>query len=144
MIIMFYKSKYGDKVDTSINFMTGRLGYSHVEFLFSDGIAFSSSGRDKGTRYKRIKPNDHWDLIEINTADENKLRLWCDYQLGFNYNLLGALGLPSFFVPHSWYCSEIVLAGLHTQGILLDKKSYKSSPNNLYTNLQALLIPIIK
>ena len=76
MKVALYKGKRGGFAgvfDAAVRWWT-RGAYSHVELVFSDGMAASSSTRDGGVRFKRIdfKP-EHWDFIELK-VDEEQLR----------------------------------------------------------------------
>ena len=53
MKLAFYKAKHGTKIDKIVAAAIGSE-YSHVELVFSDGICFSASPRDKGVRFKTI------------------------------------------------------------------------------------------
>ena len=76
MKVALYKGKRGGfagAFDAAVRWWT-RGAYSHVELVFSDGMAASSSTRDGGVRFKRIdfKP-DQWDFVELK-VDEEQLR----------------------------------------------------------------------
>jgi len=137
MKMAFYKARYGSWVDYVVAFLTWGP-YSHVEFVFSDGMWFSSSGRDGGVRYKQIEPKElHWDYLDLplSDKDEAKLREWCDGEVGREYDwkevsrfVFGWLGSDD----SRWFCSEIVLAGLQQVGFLKKYKKEDYSPNSLY------------
>jgi hypothetical protein len=113
MQVIFYVAKYGTWQDGIVAHWT-RGPYSHCELLFSDGMAFSSSPRDGGTRFKQIefKPH-HWDLYPLSVDGEKEaaIRLWCEGQLGKKYDWLGIFGFvvknSAIQDPKKWYCSEI-------------------------------------
>jgi hypothetical protein len=136
MKIAFYKARYGDWSDYVIALFT--MGpYSHVEFVFSDGMWFSASGRDGGVRYKEIIPKPHWFYLDLPLAgeDEAKLRTWCDGEVGREYDWkeVTRFVLPWLGSDDSrWFCSEIVMAGLQQVGFLKKYKKEDYAPNALY------------
>src|SRR3990172_2860488 len=66
--------------------------HSHVELVFSDGVAASASLMDKGVRFKCIEWNaDNWDFIELPQFSENRARGWFIENDGAPYDLLGQL-----------------------------------------------------
>ena len=145
MKIALYKSAPGGLLDKTIDAFSGRLGFSHVEFVFSDGLFFSSSGLDGGVRFKRINLNpEHWRFYEmpVSSEEEYSLRLWCKTKVGKKYDWLGVLGfLPSFPTTRDqgrWFCSEIVTAGLHRIGRLCHVIPWRTSPNELFLILEAV------
>jgi hypothetical protein len=117
MKIALYKGKRGGfagAFDAAVRWWT-RGAYSHVELVFSDGMAASSSTRDGGVRFKRIdfKP-DHWDFVEID-GDECNAADWFGERLGAGYDYLGLFGFvwrPHNGISRRWFCSEAVAAAL--------------------------------
>ena len=117
MKVALYKGKRGGfagAFDAAVRWWT-RGAYSHVELVFSDGMAASSSTRDGGVRFKRIdfKP-DHWDFVEVD-GDEEYARAFIAERVGQGYDYFGLFGFV--WRPHSgsallWFCSEIVLGAL--------------------------------
>ena len=135
MDILFYLAAAGDNVDKLIGLVTFSI-YSHVELQFSDGICFSSSHRDGGTRFKQIIVNsDHWHVISITVTAEQEaaIRTWCTEQLGCPYDLLAVLCIDipgDIHTSGAWYCSEICAAALSDNGIYHYPK--KLSPGYMY------------
>jgi hypothetical protein len=137
--VLFYVAKFGTTWDKIIAWWThGR--YSHCELQFSDGVCFSSSNRDGGTRFKHIDVKPwKWDVVPlvVTEAEELVVRMWCTHLLGHKYDWLGVLG----FVFHRrhlqdydrWYCSEVVSAAL--RGCLEIKVGAEVSPSELYKEL---------
>jgi hypothetical protein len=91
MKIAFYKAKNGTKLDVVV--ATVSLSeYSHCEIVFDDGMCASSSIRDGGIRFKRIKlDTGHWDIFELNTdISEKSIRYWFSIYEDNTYDWLGA------------------------------------------------------
>ena len=136
MDLMFYIASQGDYADKAIAWATwGR--YSHVEIRFSDGMCFSSSGRDGGVRFKQINiAPANWDIVHLSVLpvqEEAVIRAWCQTQVGKLYDWKGIL---CFFFPgdiqnnNKWYCSEICAAALREQSIMWFPR--KISPIQMY------------
>ncbi|MBY0243043.1 MAG: hypothetical protein K2X55_27420 [Burkholderiaceae bacterium] len=90
--------------------------YSHVELLFSDGLAASASWMDRGVRFKRIDfAPDRWDLVALPHHLEPGAWAWFDVHKGEKYDVLGNLQfvLACFDnAEHRWFCSEACAAAL--------------------------------
>ena len=137
MELLFYLAASGDATDKLIGLVTCSM-YSHVELRFpSDGICFSSSHRDGGTRFKQIVVNpNNWHVITIprTTAEqEEAIRIWCTEQLGCPYDLLAVLciDLPgNIHTSGAWYCSEICAAALSSNKVR--RYPEKLSPGYMY------------
>lgn len=90
--------------------------YSHVELVFSDGVAASSSFADGGVRLKAIDFDvARWDIVDLPGADEVAARQWFVANLGRPYDLLGNLGFlfrPITGARRGWFCSEAAAAAL--------------------------------
>lgn len=90
--------------------------YSHVELIFSDGIAGSASFADGGVRLKRIEFSpERWDFIELPAHLEAAARTWFEAHVGAGYDLLGNLQFilaPFGQVERRWFCSEACAAAL--------------------------------
>lgn len=90
--------------------------YSHVELVFSDGIAASSSYADGGVRFKVIdfEPRS-WEFIELPLHLEADARAWFAAHAGAGYDLRGNLHFmvePLADRKDAWFCSEAVAAAL--------------------------------
>lgn len=137
MQLAFYYAKAGDKVDWLISWITWGP-YSHCELVFSDGLWFSSSGRDNGVRYKAISPiPGHWNFIELplDPNEESTIRNWCDARLGLPYDWLGAARCVCSCIPqgeHRWFCSEICIVAMKQVGMFPYIKAHRTSPNKLF------------
>jgi len=117
--------------------------YTHTEVLFSDGISFSSSERDGGTRFKKIDyKKASWDYIEIpvSKAKEKKVRDFCKSIEGLKYDWIGVIfaqGLNIFLdKPNCWFCSEAETRALQEIHILCTISACMVSPAKLYTLLK--------
>lgn len=135
MDVIFYVAKYGNYVDKLVSWFT--FGpYSHCEIRFSNKECFSSSKRDKGTRFKNIYfiPS-HWRIVHIRASLEKEQEIydWCKQECGKPYDLLGVFGLmtfPKLNDKNRWYCSEICSHILNK--FLNAHIPEKITPNNLY------------
>lgn len=136
MELIFYKASQGNIYDKMIAAATcGR--YSHVEIKFNDGICFSSSPRDGGTRFKQINVSPkNWDIVnlKISSEQENNVRFFCEKEVDKEYDWLA---ISCFLLPvnvndaKKWYCSEICSTVLIKEKILYTKND-KFSPSSLY------------
>lgn len=125
MQVWFYKAEYGNWVSKLIAWWTSGI-HSHCEIMFSDGIAFSSSERDGGVRFKEGITNDtgHWDIVDIPgvmVEDQAKIKEWCSTQVGKDYDWKAIFGYlkdkQSSQDQKKWYCSEITLFTLRRFGL---------------------------
>ena len=134
-IIFYIAATAGDTWDKFIAEWT-HGPYSHVELCFSDGMCFSSSPRDGGTRFKQIAIDPtHWTSFPINVTlgQEKQIRDWCAAHVGCKYDWIGIISLGLDFpirTPHRWYCSEVCIMALDVVKIV-DFKSL-ISPNKFY------------
>lgn len=144
MRIAFYRAANGGIVDKLINFFTERRGFSHVEFVFSDGVFFSSSGQDGGCRFKEITPKpENWEMFHfgLSASSEIELRQVCQ-QLVYRkvkYDWLGVLGfvIQVRACPKRLFCSECLVSCLQQIGLLLHIDKTKVSPNDLWQIMEA-------
>lgn len=113
--------------------LRGRGPYSHVELVFSDGLAASSSYMDGGVRFKQIDFNDgNWDFIELPAGWEAAARAWFMANMGKAYDLMGNVFLAVGFFADSadkFFCSEAAAAALGVQ------QPFRFEPNTLYPTL---------
>lgn len=90
--------------------------YSHVELIFSDGMAGSASFADGGVRLKRIEFSpERWDFIELPAHLEPAARAWFELHKDAKYDLLGNLQFilaPFGQAERRWFCSEACAAAL--------------------------------
>ena len=135
MDLIFYLSKYGAAYDKLISVAT-ESRYCHVEIRFSDGMCFSSSFPDGGTRLKKldVEPTQ-WDVLTIPTTPEQEaiVRDWCKTQVGLPYDMLGMLCifLPGdVHTPGAWYCSNVCATALNK--IDVHRYPLKLSPGQMY------------
>lgn len=115
----------------------GRGPYSHVELIFSDGMAASSSFEDKGVRFKLIDFDpERWDFIELPAAWEPYARQWFEEHEDMGYDVWGNVFLALGFISHSIdkvFCSEAAGAAL---GI---EQAFRLEPNTLYPILKRMV-----
>lgn len=98
-------------------------GVSHVELLFSDGMA-GTSDREKGgvVLYHLGDPDPaDWITIEIPGIlpdEERRIRAFIEGELGCPYDMMGIIFAQVFpwhrESPTAWFCSELVVAALKT------------------------------
>lgn len=126
-----------------IQFWT-RGSASHVELVFSDGMAFSSHEADGGTRFKQIDFSaPGWELVDVPVSadDESRILAWCHNEEGCAYDWRG---ITFSFLPvpigwqHSerWFCSEVCTAALQLAGYLSGYTPASLSPNGMYKALK--------
>lgn len=93
-----------------------RSPYSHVELIFSDGIAASSSYMDGGVRFKKIDFDPAlWDFIDLPGHLEPAARQWFVDHAGQPYDLMGNVHFvisPIGDDKRKWFCSEACAAAL--------------------------------
>ena len=93
-----------------------RSPYSHVELVFGDGRAASSSAMDGGVRIKSIEfEPDKWDFVDLPESLALSALKWFDEHEGAAYDYWGNV---HFVLPpvgggkRNWFCSEAVAAAL--------------------------------
>lgn len=118
MKIAFYKGSrpgFNGLFDAAVRWWTAGP-YSHVEVIFADGLAATSSARDGGVRYKAIEfLAERWDFIDLDPALEPEARAWFDQHLGRKYDHAGLFGFawrPVYGSDSRFFCSEAVAAAL--------------------------------
>jgi len=132
------KSKLLDKAIGIASFSK----YSHTELVFSDGTCFSSSGRDHGARFKKIRVNtNRWDIYELDISEEeeNHIRfmaeLYVKKKIDYDYAGVLTCGLHLCLLNKKYFCSEIVAMLL---GFIFEMDSFpcKYSPGRLVKYVQ--------
>lgn len=146
--LAFFKAKHGNFHDKLVAWFS-RGPYSHVELVFSDNIAFSSSPEDGGTRFKRINFCDKkYDFINIpcDLEKEKEIRNWCRLECGKNYDWFAIFGYVFGAVigwafgckqclhdTGHWYCSEVCMAALAKFEVLpIDCDEILVHPNDAF------------
>lgn len=132
--VAFYKAsgKIGDKL---IRLWTGGP-YSHCEVVM-DGMAYSASQYHNAVRAWHFQ-EDHnkWDIVELDSLDENIILTFFRNELGKKYDWLGIFLSQLFpFQIHNkskWFCSEICHEALVVGGLKSAFKSQEVDPNTLY------------
>jgi len=111
---------------------------SHVEGVFSDGVWFSISGREKdGARFKIIEPKEgSWTFVDIPVGIEveERLRSLCLEKIGIQYSYIGAVLSATPFCysyGNKDFCSRLWANLLFEVGYPLDS-GCKYTPEELY------------
>lgn len=109
--------------------------YSHVELVFDDWVAFSSSETDGWVRFKHISwKTENWDFIHINLSEKKKKKIYdfCKKQEWNRYNKVGIFfaQILNFNKKRkgTWFCSEIVIRALQEVGMLCTIDSLFTKP----------------
>ena len=137
MKVAFYNAEYGRFWDKLVAKWT-RGRYSHVELIFDNGLAYSSSPRDAGTRFAKIDlDSPHWDYIDIKDEYINKdvAFLIAEEHQDKKYDWAGILGfvfIKRWGRQKKWYCSEIVAHILRKSSEKYHFLPKRITPNKLY------------
>lgn len=111
--------------------------YSHVEVIFSDGMAASASFSDGGVRFKEIDFNDgKWDIIDLPPEWEAAARKYFEDHEGESYDILGNLHFIIGVIPEGRrkkFCSEACGAAI---GI---EDAWRYEPTALYYVVKRLV-----
>jgi hypothetical protein len=146
MQVAFYKAfqPSATTLDTTVAVLSFGQ-YSHVELIFSDGMAFSVSPRDKGTRFKKINFNpEAWDILDTPMVKETEdnIRSLANVFLGYKYDYIGAIFSISpvcIQKDKRFFCSELVTNLLnHCVYYNALGDGCKYSPNKLYKELRKI------
>ncbi len=112
--------------------------YSHVELVFSNNVAFSSSECDGGTRFKVIEWNPkHWDFVEVKVTEEQerKIQEFCTKENGQAYNWIGIFFAQflNFNINRKgdWFCSQIVCRALQEVCLFCGESAHFVTPAKL-------------
>ena len=149
MRIALFRYQFGGIIGRLINAFSFRGGFSHAELVFGDGMCFSSSGEDGGTRFKRIDLDPRkWLLIDVWTTrrEEETVRAWCNSQLRVwhperkcfvrkGYDRWGVIGmiLPCHADEKTrLFCSETCVAALQQIGRFGKAEAWRVSPNGIW------------
>lgn len=153
MKIAFYKGlnrlPYPKPLDIAV--CVGTLSaYSHVEIIFSDGLWFTSSPRDGGTRFKNIIPKSYtWDIyaLGVSSKAESMIRSRAIELVKheYKYDVIGAVfsGMGACLRNDKLFCSEAVTEVL--SAALSDMpKPCETRPVDLYRHLadNGVILPI--
>jgi len=151
--VWLYKGNHKSRTwfDTLTRRITGSpFRYSHAEIQFSNGIFFSSSIRDHGTRFKVFPIHaDRWDCVEIPCTPDQEQAMkdfaFQEDQIGYDWmGLIFGWWLPFAQFKNRWICSEIVMACLQKMGIASELDYICITPNRLARELQRLGYNIVK
>ena len=102
--------------DRTISWWT-KSPYTHVEWVFDNGMCFSASPVDGGCRFKNIDiTTPKWKVVDVPWANHDEIWEFCTDRDGLKYDWLGIFlsqTLPlNVHDPNRWFCSEIVMASL--------------------------------
>nr|WP_314540157.1 hypothetical protein [uncultured Massilia sp.] len=93
-----------------------RSQYSHVELVFGDGLAASSSAMDGGVRVKSIEfESGKWDFVDLPDHLALAAWKWFNDHEGAAYDYLGNVHFvlsPLGGSERKWFCSEAISAAL--------------------------------
>jgi hypothetical protein len=140
MKLAFYKAK-GNLIDRLIRWRTKSI-YSHVEIIFEAAgwdLWFSSSPREGGARFKRVKADaTHWDYLDLGSGETLAFERARTLK-NKRYDYLGAIlgvGLKTKIEnPRRYFCCEAVAFAL--EGVI--KLTSVSSPGELYLEAKAAI-----
>lgn len=113
--------------------------YTHMELVFNDQVAASSSFSDGGVRFKSIKFDDsRWDFIELpeRLFNERDARSWFDVNQGRKYDFFGLIRFIADALPENrakFFCSEACLSALKI------KDAWRFTPNSAYILLNSII-----
>lgn len=135
--LAFYKAR-GNWMNFLIRLKTKGI-YSHTELVFSDGLSFSSSQWDGGTRFVKIEyETEKWDFIELEVTreEEKKIRQFCEKHNHLPYDWF-AIVLAQIFhfyanKPNKWFCSEICTRALQEIKMIVGESANMVAPQHLY------------
>lgn len=119
--------------------------YSHCELVFPDGMAYSASIQDGGTRFKYISFDlEKWDFIDLPLFVVQMARMdaFCIKETGSDYDYPGVFRFLLPVIPESenrWFCSEVVCAALQEGGLLWGVNPWQVHPSLLYSLLKEAL-----
>jgi hypothetical protein len=116
-----FRRRPKDFIGRMLNLFTGIKGFSHVELVFSDGLAFSSTsleGGQGGCRFGRIpglNDTSKWICVPVECSEgqEEAMRDEAEYlaRIKARYDFAGCVDVVLPFVeqnPDDWFCSEVV------------------------------------
>lgn len=112
--------------------------YSHCEFLFSDGMMWSSVV-GKGTRFATFSAtvtDNRWTIVDVGTVlDEPQLRAWCEAHVGEKYGIVGDFcflwDVPDFEIAKP-FCSQALAEAARAQGVWTFLNPSETTPGDLY------------
>lgn len=133
----FYKGNY--RLFNKLTAWWDNGKYTHMELVFNDQVAASSSFMDGGVRFKSIQFDvSRWDFIELpgELFNENNSRDWFTLHLGKKYDFAGLIRFAWGALPErksKYFCSEACLTSL---GI---KESWRFTPNSAHALLTSII-----
>lgn len=117
-----------------VRFLT-RSKYSHVDYIFDDGSAYSSLPKT-GVNVNDDK-NDITVYCEIDVKSKEKLEWFLLEQKGKPYDWKAIIALPFFRnwqEDDAWFCSELISAAItYSNGKpLFNEKMWRITPRDLF------------
>lgn len=117
--------------------------YCHAELVFSDDQWFSAREFKGGTKFVKGPPEGErfsmYDYIPlpISPEAEARIRKWCEGEVGCDYDVRGVvfsfLPIPiGWQSAEKWFCSEICVAALQTEGWFRGYSAAAVSPRKLH------------
>lgn len=133
----FYKGKH--RLFNKLVSWWDRGKYSHMELVYENDEAASSSFMDGGVRFRSIKFDDsRWDFIELprELFNPDISRAWFKDHLGCKYDFFGLIRFAFDALPErktKYFCSEACLESL---GI---KEAWRFTPNAAHALLTSFI-----
>lgn len=113
--IAFFKADKGSWDDKAIDLLSGRVGYSHCEFVIDSQTTIGAHQMYNGVHkftYGNIHADPRWDVITL-TGDRNRAIEYAYKQIGRPYDLVGGflhlIHLPTYASKDGVWCSELVM-----------------------------------
>lgn len=99
-----------------VDVLEQRFEYTPAGGVGNEVLCASASFLDGGVRMKRMWLNpDHWDVYELEGADQKAAQRWFEERWGAGYDIAGLFGFlwrPHKGNPRRWFCSEALAAAL--------------------------------
>lgn len=140
--IAFFKAKHGQLDDKLIDFFSGRIGYSHCEFVVDPYNTIGSHALTNGVarfKYNNIYNNPAWDIIRVPEADYKKALEYAEVHIGDSYDFLGValhyIGIDIYEERDGQWCSEFCDNCIAAS---VDRSKWQTSlpmPNELFVHM---------
>lgn len=113
--------------------------YSHVDYIFEDGSAYSSLPYT-GVDYN-YDINDVNEYVEVRVNSREKVERFLLDQRHKAYDWKAIFGIPfgrKWNSKGSWFCSELISAALQNDHHLLKTKHHRITPGDLYNIIRGI------
>lgn len=134
MKIGLLRAKCAGTLGRLIDAFSGGGGFCHAELLWDSDISYTAQPFS-GTNYSRhVHRPQNWVVYDLPYCDDGKIRMWCDSEVGCEYNFAGVMHFVFPFMaqnPKKWFCSEVVVAALQKVGMFPREVAWRISPNKL-------------